>query len=625
MALACHALLAARLDGMSVDFLHWLQAERAPDGPATPLPVVVIAIDEETHRREPFKGLPAAFWTREIGGVLDRVVAGGASAIGFDVIFPTTVQAYVPGFDREFLLALRNAARQGKVVLGKAQHQTDPVAPFRGQLVAVGMPGERNLRSVNLFTDPDGVIRRVPLLFDRDDDGQGREPSMSLELAARHLGVRPERRADGTILLAGRPVAGSADDTLLVRFPAPLGRIQAHSLADLAACAAADDAAFFRRHFENRVVLIGTFVDVEDRKITSARLATLPEIAHAAPRCALEPMHALVRADLVRPTIPGVFVHAAAIANLLQGDALREAPPALAAGLVALLSLVVAAAAMRFTPAVAGAIAAGVAAMAMVGAWLAFRSGLVLPLASGAIALALAFGATIAWRIVVADREKRFLRRSFSLYLAPSLVDGLAASETPPRLGGEAREITAMFCDLVGFTTMSEENSAERVVEIINAYFSAMTEIVEREGGFVDKFVGDAIVAVFGAPVALPDHARRAVRAALAFQTQLDALNATTFRDRPLGQRIGLATGEAIVGNIGSGRRFNYTAIGDVMNLASRLEAANKEHGTQILCAEETRRAAGDEFAWTEIARFAVRGRRAPVTVFEPSAATPPG
>jgi adenylate cyclase len=582
---------------------------------------VVVAIDEETHRREPFKGIPTAFWTREIGNVLDRVVAGGASAVGFDVIFPTTVQAYVPGFDRDFLLALRNAARQGKVVLGKAQHQTDPVAPFRGQLVAVGTPGERNLRSVNLFTDPDGVIRRVPLLFDRDDAGQGREPSMSLELAARHLGVRPEPRADGTVALAGRPIAGSRDDTLLIRFPAPLSRIAAFSFADLAACAAAADGAeFFRRHFENRVVLIGTFVDVEDRKITSARFATLPEEAHVGPRCALEPMRALVRADVVRPTIPGVFVHAAAVANLLQGDALREAPPWLAATLVALLSLAVAAVAMRFTPAVAGAIAAGVAALAMAGAWLAFQSGLVLPLASGAVALALAFGATIAWRTVVADREKRFLRRSFSLYLAPSLVDGLAESETPPRLGGEAREITAMFCDLVGFTTMSEENSAERVVEIINAYFAAMTEIVEREGGFVDKFVGDAIVAVFGAPVALPDHARRAVRAALAFKTQLDALNATVFKDRPLGQRIGLATGTAIVGNIGSGRRFNYTAIGDVMNLASRLEAANKEHGTEILCAEETRRAAGDEFAWTEIARFAVRGRRAPVTVFEPSA-----
>lgn len=581
--------------------------------------MAVIAIDEETHRREPFRDVPTAFWTRELGNVLDKVVAGGATAVGFDVIFPTTVQSFVPGFDRDFLVALRSAARQGKVVLGKVQHQTDPVAPFRGQLVAVGTPGDRNLRSVNLFTDPDGIIRRVPLLFDRDDNGARREPSMSLELAARHLGVRPEMRADGTIALAGRPLPDGRDGNLLIRFPAPLSRIAAYSFADIAACAAADGAAFFRRHFEGRVVLIGTFVDVEDRKLTSARFATLPEDAHRAPRCALEPMQALVRADVVRPTIPGVFVHAAAVANLLQGDALREAPSLHAAAFIALLSLVVAGVAIRFTPAIAGAITAALAALGLAGAWIAFEAGLVLPLVSGAAALLLAFGSTIAWRIVIADREKRFLRRSFSLYLAPSLVDGLAKSETPPRLGGEAREITAMFCDLVGFTTLSEENPAERVVEIINAYFSAMTEIVEREGGFVDKFVGDAIIAVFGAPVALPDHARRAVRAALAFQTELDELNATVFRDRPLGQRIGLATGHAIVGNIGSGRRFNYTAIGDVMNLASRLEAANKDHGTRILCAEETRHAAGDGFTWTEVARFTVRGRRAPVTVFEPS------
>jgi adenylate cyclase len=620
IALLAQLLLGPRLDGISVDLLHWVQAQReaagAPERPRDP--VVVIALDEETYRREPFKGTPVAFWTREVASVLDGVVAAGASVVGFDVIFPTTVDGFVENFDRELRLALRAAAREGKVVLGKVQHQTDPIEPFPGLIRAVSTGESRNVLSTNMFQDPDDVIRRVPLFFDLDDGSGTREPSMALELAARHLRVRPAQGADGGLALGGRQIAGSRTNNLLVRFPAPLSRIATYSFADLAACAAGKHEAYFRTHFAGRVVLLGTVLDVEDRKRSSARFVAVPEPAHGAPRCALEPMHHLFRDDLVRSDIPGVLIHAAAIANLLHGDGLREAPGPLAAALLVVLTLAATWAAMRFAPPVAGAIVLGLAAAWAAGAALAFESGVVLPLASTGIALALAFAGAIAWRIVVADREKRFMRRSFSLYLAPSLVDALAQSETPPRLGGEAREITAMFCDLAGFTAMSEDAPPERVVETINIYFSAMTEIVEREGGFVDKFVGDAIVAVFGAPVPLPDHARRAVRAALAFRAQLEALNATAFKARPLAQRIGLATGTAIVGNIGSGRRFNYTAIGDVMNLASRLEAANKEHGTKVLCAAETRAAAGDEFAWTEIARFSVRGRRAPVTVYEP-------
>lgn len=620
IALLAQLLLGPRLDGISVDLLHWLQAQRAGTGAQDHPrePVVVIALDEETYRREPFKGTPVAFWTREVASVLDGVVAAGASVVGFDVIFPTTVDGYVENFDRELRLALRAAAREGKVVLGKVQHQTDPIEPFPGLIRAVSAGEARNVLSTNVFQDPDDVIRRVPLFFDLDDGSGAREPSMALELAARHLGVRPTPGADGGLALGGREITGSRTNNLLVRFPAPLSRIATYSFADLAACAADKREAYFRTHFAGRVVLLGTVLDVEDRKRSSARFVAVPEPAHGAPRCALEPMHRLFRDDLVRSDIPGVFIHAAAIGNLLRGDGLREAPAPLAAALMVALTLAATWAAMRFAPPVAGMVVLGLAGAWAIGSALAFESGIVLPLASTGIALALAFAGAIGWRIVVADRAKRFLRRSFSLYLAPSLVDALAESQAPPRLGGEEREITALFCDLAGFTTMSEDSPPEQVVDTINTYFTAMTEIVEREGGFVDKYVGDAIVAVFGAPVALPDHARRGVRAALAFQAQLAALNATVFKARPLGQRIGIATGRAIVGNIGSARRFNYTAIGDVMNLASRLEAANKEHATKILCAEETRRAAGDEFAWTEIARFTVRGRRAPVTVFEP-------
>jgi class 3 adenylate cyclase len=147
-----------------------------------------------------------------------------------------------------------------------------------------------------------------------------------------------------------------------------------------------------------------------------------------------------------------------------------------------------------------------------------------------------------------------------------------------------------------------------------------MTDIIEAEGGLVDKYIGDAIVAVFGVPVDDDHHALHAVRAALACQARLAALSAGTpaFAGHQLSSRIGLATGEALVGNVGSRRRFNYTAMGDTVNLAARLEGANKGYGTSILASEATREAAGDAVAWREIDRVRVVGRQAPVGLFEP-------
>jgi class 3 adenylate cyclase len=160
------------------------------------------------------------------------------------------------------------------------------------------------------------------------------------------------------------------------------------------------------------------------------------------------------------------------------------------------------------------------------------------------------------------------------------------------------------------------------IVAMMNAYLSAMTDIIESEGGFVDKYIGDAIVAVFGAPADDADHAAKAVRAALRCRRRIEELNATDepFRSRPIGQRIGLNSGEVLVGNIGSRRRFNYTVMGDAVNLASRLEGANKFFGTAILASEATVALAGAGFAWREVDSIRVKGRVQPLQVFEPLA-----
>jgi class 3 adenylate cyclase len=196
----------------------------------------------------------------------------------------------------------------------------------------------------------------------------------------------------------------------------------------------------------------------------------------------------------------------------------------------------------------------------------------------------------------------------------------MLASDRPPELGGEQRQVTIFFSDVAGFTALSESLAPAALVAVMNEYLTAMTEIIEAEGGFVDKYVGDAIVALFGAPLDEPEHALHAVRASLRCRDRLEALNreGSAFQGHALHARIGLATGEALVGNIGSRRRFNYTAMGDNVNLAARLEGANKLYGTAILAAAATREAAGDAVLWRELDRARVVGRAEPVTIYEP-------
>jgi adenylate cyclase len=199
------------------------------------------------------------------------------------------------------------------------------------------------------------------------------------------------------------------------------------------------------------------------------------------------------------------------------------------------------------------------------------------------------------------------------------VIDRMVKAERLPELGGEVKTVTVLFSDLAGFTSLSERLSAAALVELMNDYLTAMTDIIEAESGFVGRYIGDAIDSAFGAPVDDAQHALHAVRAALACDARLAALNRDgAFGDNQLRARIGLNAGEALVGNIGSRKRFNYTVMGDTVNLASRLEGANKIYGTAILVAESVWQAAGAAIAWREIDRVRVVGRATPVVLFEP-------
>ena len=217
-------------------------------------------------------------------------------------------------------------------------------------------------------------------------------------------------------------------------------------------------------------------------------------------------------------------------------------------------------------------------------------------------------------------RKKRFIKSAFRQYLSPAVIEELISHPEKLSLGGERRTLSIFFSDLQGFTSISEGLSPEMLTTLLNEYLSAMTDIIHAEGGTVDKYEGDAIIAFWNAPLTVNGHAEHAVRAALRCQERLAQMRPDFHRriGQELHMRIGINTGPAVVGNMGSRTRFDYTMYGDAVNLAARLEAVNKQFGTYTMISASTRELLGDGFPVRRLGRVAVVGRKTPVVVFEP-------
>ncbi|WP_300156003.1 adenylate/guanylate cyclase domain-containing protein [Solidesulfovibrio sp.] len=328
-----------------------------------------------------------------------------------------------------------------------------------------------------------------------------------------------------------------------------------------------------------------------------------------------------LRPSPVAGVTSGVEIHAQALQSMLTGDFLRVVPHwagwwlagALAVAGAALVSLSSGAAAMTAAIVVFAPLPL---ALALGGYALGWWLPLALPEAAVAAALVVAVVASYATE----GRQKRFIKSAFKQYLSPDVIEALIAHPERMALGGELRELTIFFSDLQGFTTISEGLSPQALTALLNKYLTAMTDIILEEGGTVDKYEGDAIIAFWNAPLDQPDHAARAVRAALRCQDRLAELR-PDFRElsgHDLFMRVGLNTGQAVVGNMGSDSRFDYTMLGDAVNLASRLEGVNKQFGTYTMMSAATREAAGEAFAARRIALVEVVGRAEAVTVCEP-------
>ena len=321
------------------------------------------------------------------------------------------------------------------------------------------------------------------------------------------------------------------------------------------------------------------------------------------------------------PSMSGVERHATLIANLLRRDFLQRDDRAIAIDTVLLLlgGLTVGALARwGMTAAVIG------AALLLTGLalfdYLSFvRFGFWLNFLFPAATIALTCAVIVGGKYAAEWRRERFIREAFSRYLHPALVDELCRTHAPLRLGGEERELTVLFADIRDFTSVAERLSAPELTGLVNEFFTAMTDAVLAHRGMLDKYIGDSLMAVFGAPLPDPSHALNACRAALDMRTALASLNARWRAEgRPrLEMRIGINTGPMVIGNMGTERRFNYTVMGDEVNVASRLEGANKALGTDILVSASTYSAAGPGAVTRSRGTIEVKGRQQPVAVFE--------
>jgi adenylate cyclase len=320
--------------------------------------------------------------------------------------------------------------------------------------------------------------------------------------------------------------------------------------------------------------------------------------------------------------VPGVHLHALAIDAVLRGALTRPAPSAVIAALTAIVAALGALTALSQSPwRTVGLVALGAVALFAVAIG-ALAGHLWVPLAWPLAGLFTAPAVGYVVRYLAEERTRLRIERAFGRYLSPHVVEQLATSADALRLGGERREVSVMFADLSGFTALSAKVSPEILTAMTNDYLAHIVAAVEAHGGYVDKFIGDAVMAIWGAPAADPDHAANAVRAALAAVRDIEAarLAAQARGDAGFSVKIGINSGAAVVGNVGTERRYNYTAVGEVVNVASRLESAPSVYACAIVVAEATAAQVGPEILFRELDRVRVKGRDEPLTIFEPLA-----
>ena len=532
--------------------------------------IVLVAIDDASMAR-----LGRWPWDRAVHGeLIKRIASVGPLAIGYDVNFP---EASDEENDNALALAIKQA---GNVVLpveldlslssyGDGYIAKSFLPPISQIAVAAARIGHTNTPQ-----DADGVVRRVPLYASLQDSGA--IPAFAyriLEVSGLEASL-----SEGTDS-ANRMIVHYADKPGMA-FPI-------YSAAEVM------DNLEVRQQLTNRIVLVG---------------ATAPDL-HDDQR---------VPTSITKP-MSGVEIHASLLNTLLQKKFLYELPRWILAlwilSIALLLGMIIPLVRARWSVPMAVLLWIG----SVVLAFICFDKGWIVDILWITITIIMSFSAVMLERRVTSEKQKREIRHAFSHYVSSSVVDSILENPAQLQLGGVRKDMTVMFSDVRGFTTISEGLSPDALVKLMNTYLTRMTDIVFKHEGVLDKYIGDAVMAFWNAPLDQKDHAKRAVDTALEMLSELHKMNEEKlFGDIEIKIGVGINSGEMVVGNMGSTDRFDYTVIGDNVNLGSRMEGLTKQYGIALLISESTKdELPEDEYLIRPIDLVAVKGKNKPIKMFE--------
>jgi class 3 adenylate cyclase len=562
-------------------------------------PVAVIAVDGASLAADELVSTPRVFFAPFWAKLIDGLASSGVKAIGFDIIFNYSANRFPAlraQYDRDFLDAL--ARHRDRLVLARSAGLA-LAPPIEAAVYDLDRDAEKDqpaaVAFVELVPDSDGVQRRV---------------TASLPAADGHL--LPTLSA----ALLARAQAPAMPDSVLLAPAVPLEAVPTYRLIDVLRCLDRQPAVLDQA-FAGKIVLIGTNLPEEDRRRAPDRFMPPARAAPAAGgACSLGRLGA---SDPGSGTTPGVFLHAAAVQSVLNGNIISVVPAAGRAAAAFISSICGSLLGFAFAPWIA---LAGVALLAFASFGLALVMlpfgwwfPVMVPMTAAVTSMVLAYVV----RLLVEERRRRRVQEAFGRYLAPSIVDRLTEHEAELRLGGERREVTVMFADLSGFTALSGKVAPEELMELTNGYLALIVDAVEMTGGYVDKFIGDAVMALWGAPLADPDHAASAAQGALRALASVMRAKAEADKRGESGYtvKIGLNTGPAVVGNVGAAKRYNYTAVGETVNVAARLEGVPEDYGCRIVVGPGTAAAIADRFVLCELDWVRVKGKDDAFAVYE--------
>ncbi len=581
------------------DFWHNLSGVR---GDSTK--VAIVTLDNQTLLAR--QDEPLVFWGPYFARAIEVLRRAGARVIGLDYLFTASAESWLrkldlPGSEksRTYDIPMRAQLAAGQVVLTgtvatNESNDTELLLPVKDYLFVLP-GGVADVGLTNLYPDKDGIVRRfVPALFD-----DGRMPSLTFAtlLAVRAAGLDPQAETWSL----GEKTIRNAPLPRRIGFVGPPGTIPRISFGRLLT-PDADNDPDIQRLGGKVVILASEYAGMQD--------------IHLSP-------YAQGLFSMEGRLMTGAELHANIVETLLTGISPRAVPGWLRIVYLASVLICVTTLFFKLRPwfGLGTGLLVGLASALL--AYLLFRVNWILPVASVHLTLLLSYFGTLGLRLTGEERERIRLRQMFGQYVSDEVVEKLLATGQRPDLGGETLQVTILFADIRNFTRISERLSAHQVVDMLNTYLSRVCEPILEHGGTVDKFIGDAVMAVFGSPVHLRNHARHALRAALAMATTAREFRSWMrqhFSETDLPEfniGIGLHTGDAVIGNIGSPKRTEFTAIGDTVNTASRLEGFTKQFGWAIVASAATITAAGPGVLTGKKQKVSLKGRDRPVEVFE--------